>query len=199
MDYPRRPFSGDHAEAAYLLGFRAGDLNVRMDLPTSQTIQVRSSTTRPAQVELIRQLFAPYGHVHTRLGKFGETQIECHLDMSFSFLLEKPESVPAWILAGDAYFWAFLAGYMDAEAYLGFTRDGSYVSGRVEIASCDVDILYGLWAALNARDAECRPPYLKRRAGTIDKRGRPMNRDYYCLCADRHVSADNSGGQITAR
>lgn len=64
INYPCRPFSGDSTEKAYMIGFRLGDLNVRKDLETSKRIQVTSSSTVPAQVDLICNLFATYGHVN---------------------------------------------------------------------------------------------------------------------------------------
>jgi len=190
FDYPRRSFSGDAVEEAYLRGFRAGDLNVRMDLPTSQTICVRCGTTRSAQVDLIRSLFEPYGHVHTRQGTKGETQVECHLDLSFSFLLEKEDRVPDWVMRDDDCFWAFLAGYMDAEGYIGLSRGRRHGQARVEIASCDEGILRGLWAGLNARDVHCPQLYLKKRAGTVDQQGHRSTRNFYCLGIYRKASLD---------
>lgn len=190
FDYPRRSFSGDAVEEAYLRGFRAGDLNVRRDLPTSQTICVRCGTTRSAQVDLIRSLFEPYGHVHTRLGTQGETQVECHLDMSFSFLLEKEDCVLEWVMQDDDCFWAFLAGYIDAEGYIGINRRPCCDMARVEVASCDEGILRGLWAGLNARGVRCPQLYLKKRAGTVDRQGRRCNRDFYRLSISRKASLD---------
>ena len=183
IDYPRHPFSGDKVEEAYLRGFGIGDLNVRMDLPTSQTIQARCGTTRTAQVNLIRQLFEPYGHVHTRKGTHGEIQIECHLGMSFSFLLEREDRVPHWVMENDNYFWAFLAGYMDAEGYIGILRHPYCDQARVQIASCDVGILRGLRAGLVMRGVRC--PKLYRR-----KRGKQYKRAFYCLSIQRKASLD---------
>jgi hypothetical protein len=188
--YARRPFSGDKVEEAYLRGFSIGDLNVRMDLETSRTINVRSSTTRPAQVELICSLFEPYGHVHTRLGSRGETQIECHLDISFGFLLDREDRVPTWVKNRHACFWAFLAGYMDAEGYIGLARAKRGFQARVELASSDVGILRGLWRGLNARGVHCPEVHLKTRAGTISRRGYRHNYDYYRLSIFRKVSLD---------
>ena len=196
IEYPRRAFSGSQAEKAYLIGFRLGDLNVRMDLPTSKTIQVRCGTTIPAQVELIRGLFEPYGHVNTRKGTIGETQVECHLDMSFDFLLPKEDRVPDWVAADDPCFWAFLAGYMDAESYIGIRKGKSVHSAIVEIASCDIGILRGLWSGLNERGVICPQLYLKGRAGTANRRGTRNNRDYYDLCIMRKASLDKLFSEI---
>jgi hypothetical protein len=190
INYPRRPFSGNKIEEAYLLGFRIGDLNVYMDLATSQTITARCGTTRQAQVDLIRQLFEPYGHVHTRLGTHGETQVECHLDTSFRFLLEKKDCIPLWIKENDDSFWAFLAGYMDAEGYLGLLHQRNHVQARVQIASSDVGILQDLWVGLNVRGVHCPQLYLKRKAGTTNRQGKRCNHDYYRLCIQRKVSLD---------
>jgi len=190
VDYPRRPFSSDRVEEAYLRGFRAGDLNVRMDLPTSQTIHVRCGTTRAAQVDLIRRLFEPYGHVHTRTGTMGETQVECHLDLSFRFLLEKEDRVPGWVMENDDCFWAFLAGYMDAEGYIGLSRHCYQDQARVEIASCDEGILRGLWAGLNKRGVHCPQLYLKKRAGIVDGQGRRCGSDFYVLVVSRKAALD---------
>jgi len=59
IKYPRKSFSGELTEKAYLLGFRAGDLCVHTAnySKTSQTIIVACSSTVPEQIELIRRLF----------------------------------------------------------------------------------------------------------------------------------------------
>jgi hypothetical protein len=188
--HPRCPFSGDPTEKAYLIGFRLGDLNVRMDLPTSKTIQVRCGTTVPAQVELIQGLFEPCGHVNTRKGSIGETQVECHLDMSFNFLLPKEDRLPDWAQADDECFWAFLAGYMDAEGYIGLKKTRSGRSAILEIASCDVGILRDLLSGLRIRGITCPDLYLKTRSGTVDRRGTRNNRDFYILRVIRKASLD---------
>ena len=190
IEYERRPFSGDETEKAYMIGFRLGDLNVRMDMPTSQTIHIRCGTTVPAQVDLIRGLFEPYGHVNTRIGTHGETQVECSLDMSFDFLLPKEDRVPEWVTPNDPYFWAFLAGYMDAEGYIGLIRNKDRRRAVVEIASCQLGILQTLWNGLNARSLRCPDLHLKCRSGTTDNRGNHHNCDFYVLHISRKASLD---------
>jgi hypothetical protein len=44
------------------------------------------------------------------------------LDVSFDFLLEKPEKIPRWILENDEYFYQFLAAYMDCEGNWHFSK-----------------------------------------------------------------------------
>lgn len=181
IEYACRPFSGDRVEKAYLIGFRLGDLNVRKDLETSQRISVRSSTTRPEQVDLIRSLFEPYGHVHTRQGALGETQIECRLDDSFTFLLEKKDRIPVWIRNDDSCFWAFTAGYTDAEGYIGIRSNGNHEQAVVEIASCDGGILQGLAAGMERRSVTC----------SLHLKGKTSaSRNFYCLAIVKKASVD---------
>ncbi len=63
---PRKSFSSEPTEMAYLLGFRAGDLCVHKAnySDTSLTIVVACSSTVPEQIELIRSLFESYGAIN---------------------------------------------------------------------------------------------------------------------------------------
>jgi hypothetical protein len=189
IHYPCYPFSGDLVEKAYLIGFRLGDLNVFKDLETSQRICARSGTTVPEQVELIRSLFEQYGHINFRQGTIGETQIECRLDLSFEFLLAKEDRIPKWAETNDAYFWAFAAGYADAEGHIASKQQGNNNDAVVEIQSCDLGILQGLEKGFNKRGVTCSLS-LKFKAGMIDKRGTRRNCDFYRLAIFRHASLD---------
>lgn len=189
MDYPCRPFSGNPTEKAYMIGFRLGDLNVRKDMTTSKRISVRSGTTVPAQVVLIQSLFEPYGHINMRTGTLGETQIEYRLDMSFEFLLPKEDSIPNWVRTNESCFWAFTAGYTDAEGYFAAKWKGNEKYARIEIDSCDIGILRGLEKGFNQRGITCSLS-LKTKAGTIDKRGTNRNCDFYRLAIFRHSSLE---------
>jgi hypothetical protein len=59
----RRPFTGDEFERGYLCGFCKGDTHVSLTGPGSETIVVRSGSTRPEQVVLFRQVFEPFSHI----------------------------------------------------------------------------------------------------------------------------------------
>lgn len=52
--YPRRDFSGDLVEKAYLLGFRQGDLHVNWVNEGGRMIRVECASTRREQIDLIR-------------------------------------------------------------------------------------------------------------------------------------------------
>jgi hypothetical protein len=89
----------------------------------------------------------------------------------------------------DACFWAFLAGYMDAEGYIGTSR-GGHGQALVEISSGDVGILRGLRAGLNARGVSCPRVSLKVRAGTVRPSGQTYNVDLYRLGVYSKASLD---------
>jgi len=190
QQYPRCDFSGDPIEKAYLIGFRAGDLHVRTRMErNSQTIEVGCGTTKPAQVELVRSLFERYGrvYVHT-LEHTVQMHVEAYLNYSFGFLLVKPERVPAWVQESDDCFWAFLAGYTDAEGSIGVYRNHS----RFVIASYDVGILRDLWVGLTARNVSCPPVRLDQPEGSLTRSIKgTLHRtrgDRYCLNVHRAVA-----------
>ena len=124
--YARRPFDGDEVEKAYLIGLRYGDLDV---VRHGRAIRVRVSTTHPAMASLFRALFSPHGQIHRypRESKFAgfEWTLEIDLDVSFDFLLPKPQVGDIESLSDDCFV-AFLAGFFDAEGsiYLHWKRYG---------------------------------------------------------------------------
>ena len=120
--YPRRDFSGKLAERAYLLGFRLGDLHVAL---TELSVVVKCTSTRAEQVDLFEALFGPYGHVYTSTGTpdserslKAAVRMQVGLNRTFEFLVPKEDRVPEWVLAGDEAFYAYFAGYLDAEGYV---------------------------------------------------------------------------------
>lgn len=114
--YERKNFTGTNEEKAYLIGFRLGDLYVNKTHPNSPTIRVSSNSTKSEQINLIRELFNPYGHVK-EIGpdKKGATNIRCYLNNTFNFLVTKYSNTPLWILKSKKHSVSFLAGYIDAE------------------------------------------------------------------------------------
>jgi hypothetical protein len=113
--YERKPFKGDDAEKAYLMGLRYGDLNV---VRHGRAVRIRLSTTHPAMADLFAELFGKYGHVkryprEAKLVGF-EWSMECDLDRSFEFLVPKMSSSELTLLPREEMV-AFLAGLFDAE------------------------------------------------------------------------------------
>ncbi|MBI5650455.1 MAG: hypothetical protein HZC40_08430 [Chloroflexi bacterium] len=187
IKYPRRSFSGDAIEKAYLLGFRAGDLNVQTAnfSPTSQTIIVACGTTRPEQVALFRSLFEAYGHV-AQYQSSGQLFAVCYLDRSFDFLLEQEDRVPDWIIAEPCCFASFLAGYIDAEGCIQVKRQTR--ASEVIIRSYDKGILQACWTRLQELDIICPPIYLVQTKGARDADGPIYHGDYWGLGIYRQMS-----------
>jgi len=174
--YERNDFSGDLAEKAYLIGFRIGDLNVELH---GRTITVKCTSTRTEQVELFRQLFERYGHVYTDEATRARRQrqsigMSVALNRTFDFLLPKQDYVPDWVLDGsDEVFFAFLAGYIDAEGYVrtSLPRGYSTPQVRVEVRSYDRILLSQIGQGLNVRGGACQPAAVRVEAGYVNKNG----------------------------
>jgi hypothetical protein len=65
------------------------------------------------------------------------------LNRSFEFLLPKADEVPEWILTTGDVFYAFLAGYIDAEGYIKVSLPRGYKTPqvRLEIRATDGNLL----------------------------------------------------------
>jgi hypothetical protein len=191
--YARTNFSGDLGEMAYLIGFRIGDLHVAVE--GSRTVVVKCTSTRAEQIALFRQLFERYGHVYTDEATLARRRrqtigMEVRLNMTFDFLLPKQDAVPEWILANDEAFFAFFAGYVDAEGY--FHTYHSHLQpkpqARLEVRTYDLNLLTQLSAGLNARGIECPPARLRVIAGYVNGSGVRSNRDLWGLGIHRKES-----------
>lgn len=128
--YPRRNFDGSKENKAYLIGFAMGDLRVRKIYPNSETIHVDCGSTKKEQINLITELFRSYGSMWiSKPNQRGVRQIECSLNLSFDFLLKKRTLIDPWTLKNKKYFWAFLAGFTDAEGCISINkRNQAYYS-----------------------------------------------------------------------
>jgi len=142
--YSKKEFSGDKGLKAYMIGFRLGDLHVRVDSNESSIIRVGSNTTKSDQFDLIKEVYGVYGHFWCK--RYEELySIIIHLDKSFKFLLPKEDNVPSWILKSNKYFFAFLGGYTDAEGNISISQGRA----RFRIRSCDKNILFQIYNKLN--------------------------------------------------
>jgi AcrR family transcriptional regulator len=183
--YARQDFSGNVREKAYLAGFRIGDLHVARD---SHGVVIKCTSTRPEQIELFRLLFEQYGHVYTDEATMARRRrqtvgMSVRLNRSFDFLLLKEDRVPEWVLERDDTFFAFFAGYMDAEGYVNTYLPRGYVTPqcRVEVRSYDAMLLDQLAAGLNARGIACPPARLRVQAGYVNRAGVRSNRALWGL------------------
>lgn len=189
--YPKHNFSGDLADKAYMIGFRLGDLNV---YKVHELIQVRCSTTKIAQVNLIKNLFKQYGNVHIWKAKRGTFEIVVLLNQTFDFLLPKFDMIDEWIMDNSKYFLFFLAGYADAEGSY-YMRKPYYKNARsgwgiFEIDTYDKNIIRGMWSRLKRLDIEASFSR-SRSGGSIDKRGIKTNKDVWRLTVSKKQSLWN--------
>lgn len=142
--YPKHPFKETALVAAYLLGFRTGDLHA---VRSGNQVRFSTSSTHPAMSRLFESLFGKHGRVGktpTFYNGLYEWANYCYLDNSFEFLLEKPTRIPANILNDDELFLAFLAGYLDAEGNFRIYRRYGAVAFALRVNSEDEHILRGI-------------------------------------------------------
>ena len=135
--YARHDFNGTEVERAYMLGFRYGDLNVYKPKGKSETIVVRCHTTHVVQEDLFKKLLSKYGTI-TVSRNSRSMHMNCYLNFSFSFLLQKYNDLErTWLKKDPGRMWAFIAGYIDAEGTFGVYEK----RGRFKVDAYDVLIL----------------------------------------------------------
>ncbi|MFZ5559326.1 MAG: LAGLIDADG family homing endonuclease [Patescibacteria group bacterium] len=180
--YFQKDFSGNPEEKAYLIGLRLGDLNVRSESKNSSTIFVHTNSTKSEFIQLIEDLFLPYGHIwKSKPAKNKAICIRCSLNRSFDFLLAKKDLIEPWILKNKNYFAAFLSGYIDAEGT--FCLCGGNVV--FSIKTQDKNILHQIREKLINLGILLRPPLLVRKEGSKDRRGVKSNKDIYGIWIHR--------------
>jgi predicted DNA-binding protein YlxM (UPF0122 family) len=191
MKYPKYDFSENLIEKAYLIGFRLGDLSVT---PAKLQIQASCSTSVPAQTKLIKSLFNKYTKVNINRKRFikGQliTDIRCLLNKSFDFLLPKQDKIEPWILAEKKLFFAFLAGYVDAEGHI-FVRlqqkSKTPIAG-FQVQSYDKGILNQTWLKLNKLKIQCPRPRISKPKGYISQNGYANKKAMWRLTVNRKAA-----------
>jgi len=177
--YPRKDFSGDLIEKAYLIGFRLGDLGVRKIYPKSKTICVASGSTIKEQIDLIESLFKPYCRVWIKETKNGKINIQAALNDSFSFLLSK--QIPLWVRNTPDTFFAFLAGFSDAEGTISLSKNMAYFS----LGNYNKNLLYFIYKNLNKMNIFCNKPTSDKRKGKSNSEGYIYSENYCTLRLSR--------------
>jgi len=174
----RRDFDGDGYTKAYLVGFCKGDVHPWVRGRNSETIRLLSATTKPEQIELFQRLFAPYGRVYiSQPDSRGAVHMNAFVNMSMAFLLDREDAVPDWVLADEETFFAFFAGYTDAEAHIG-VHGGSAV---FKLDSCDKKILFQSYEMLRQAGIFVPVPWVCARRGYTNKHGHAYHRDMWRL------------------
>lgn len=162
--YPRRTFSGNESEKAYMLGLCAGDISV---YKRYRTIRACTTTSHPAMISLFRNVYEKYGHFYTNSSKgtvgYG-WYLQCDLNESFNFLIKKPSRIPK----ENELFYAFLAGYSDAEGSWIVTKNRNAVSFEFRIETGNLEILRQIKEKL---EEDGYHPFLKQTGRKGDQRG----------------------------
>lgn len=190
--YPKKNFSGDLLEKAYMTGFRLGDLNV---YKIHELIQVRVSSTIQAQIQLFQDLFSPYGNIYVRTYMRKATNQNVVdavvlLNQSFDFLLPKEDKIEDWILEKNKYFLSFLAGYSDAEGCILIRKSlhgNKILFAGFELATYDKNILNQIGEGLVELGLVFPKPFITSKAG-VDKRGVKRNKDCWRISIYRKSS-----------
>jgi len=180
--YPRKDFSDNLIEKAYLIGFRLGDLGVRKIYPKSKTICVASGSTIKEQIDLIKSLFEDYGKIWIKKTKDNKINIQVALNESFDFLLSK--EVPNWINKNKKHFLSFLAGFIDAEGNIGIYN----YQAKLQIGNYNKNILDIISKKLNQLGIVCKGPYKTNMTKYKHYAGYPYNNDYFQICVNRKSS-----------
>lgn len=152
--YPKRPFSGDRLEGAYLSGF-IEDCHVRR---SGRLIEVSTTTTHPSMEMLFRRSFQHYGHVHRsasfdHLYLFYRFQFATLLESSFESVLLKGPSLPPNIPANaeSPLLLEYLAGLVDAEGGIRLYRSGRIADSVLYITINKYHLLNSLRHVLGGR------------------------------------------------
>ena len=181
----RKSFDGTQEERAYLLGLRAGDFHARKI--RSNTIRMQTSTTHPAQVQLLHDALCAYGELrkyrYKPRGRRMEWFIYVDLDNSFEFLLQKPERIPTWALADEKCFAAFLSAYIDCEGNWHVSRTHERIRCTFRLRSSDKWLLEEIHEELSRTDYS---PilHLERNKGSLSGYGRYTN-DFFGIILNR--------------
>ncbi len=164
--YPFVDFNGGVEEKAYMLGFSLGDLRVRKKHPNSEVINVDCGSTKSAQIELIKRLFSPYGHVWIKEVPSRPVcfQVECTVNSSFGFLLDRSVDSYGWVFEARETFAPFLAGFLDAEGCVSVQRLTQKVpQAYCSIGNYDADLLRKIRERLVSLGIQCPELYVDRK------------------------------------
>ena len=184
--FPRKNFSGDFLEKAYLIGFRIGDLNISKCGPQSETVAVKCATTKQGQLILFKTLFSKYGHIiEGKPTKEGKINIQANLNLSFSFLLNKNQGVYKWGFNNKDTFFAFLGGFSDAEGCYFIDKRGQ---AGFSIGNYDLELLKKIQLTLKRYNIPIPNFSVSYRKGVLGSNGYVSNGDYYILSCHKKTS-----------
>lgn len=180
--YPRKSFSGNLLEKAYIIGFSIGDLRARKIHKKSETVVIDCASTKSDQINLIKKLFKPYGRIWiSKIDEKGRRQIQANLDLSFGFLLNLDGKIDSWMLNDKNYFSAFLAGFTDADGSFFISSGKAFYS----LGNYNKKILNEIYIKLMKLGIYCSKPRSDNFKGYKDNQGYIRKQDYFSLRVNR--------------
>ncbi|MDA4135834.1 MAG: LAGLIDADG family homing endonuclease [Thaumarchaeota archaeon] len=181
--HKRTPFKGSPEDAAYMVGFKNGDLTAWQVSGTA--VMVTSTTTHPAFARLFHDLFDKYGKVYEYPMYDGERgykwKLGTRLDNSFQFLLTNSEDALTGFASSESLFLSWLAGLLDADGHINIGIDRSYTRVRLDFGSINLSLLGSLKKVLLSLDYSPTGPYAGQKAGFTTPRGITYNSDMWRL------------------
>lgn len=176
-----------------MTGFRIGDLNVYKVSNSSNCIVVRCHTTQREQVYVIEHMFKKYGKVTVSENK-GHFHINCFLNLSFDFLLNKDEFSWEWVKkSGDRVKFSFMAGYTDAEGNFILNQNRA----RFKIDSYDFEVLSWISQWLIEKDINNRFRCIYRKGERVRGYAYSFKKDLWRLNVNDAVSLKLFIGNIS--
>jgi hypothetical protein len=145
-------FVGSDVEKMYLTYFAAGDMHAYRH---GTKVRVEGSTTHPAQLELLRDLFGSYVKpiYEPALAPNGHHCFRATFDLSTSFdvLLSKPRGLERQVLRDDGLFYSALSGFSDAEGHVGLRRNRDKAYARYALSNRNRQMIHSFQRGLISR------------------------------------------------
>ena len=149
---------------------------------------MQTTTTHTAQVDLLKNSFEKYGEMRKYYSKSKSREDEwfiyTDLNLSFKFLLKKPEEIQSWILEDKDNFYDFLAAYMDCEGSWRVAKSHEkHVRFFFDISTGDKKIIEQIKEKLNSMGYYALS-YLDKKKGDPSSFG-PYNKDVHNVVINR--------------
>lgn len=144
-------------------------------------------------LQLFNDSIKKYGKInfyskYNRIKKLYFWCVYIDLDNSFSFLLNKTDKIPGWIMDNTKFFFAFLSGYFDSESCLSiyYSKKRKYCNIQWVIKSSDKLILINIVQKLKYIGFNIKEPEIDKKAGTNlnnhnKNAGFPYKKDYWLI------------------
>lgn len=189
---PRKSFDGTDEDLAYFVGFAVGDLRVRLHNKggKSETISIACSSTKPAQINLIKKLFSSYGHIWvSKKNNKGIVSIEAFVDLSFSFLFKNSKNIRKNLKSfnKESVFLSFLAGFSDAEGSIYISNN----QARMSWGNYDLFLIEYIKQGLHNIGIETSKIICDNLQGYEGKDGYKRKKNYYHLTCNKKMFLKN--------